>query len=417
VDRGGLLKLRIALLCHPGFGGSARVAVELAARLSQRGHDVHLFARSEPFGASAFPEGVTFHRLDGGPAASAPGQLDVRWSVSEIRRAADGLARILAQLSIDIVHFHYADPFALIAESVSYRLGASCPALVGTLHGTGVTAERTWVGRGLLRRALTQLDAITTVSASHAELSVDIFKLPEPPLVVPNFVDPAQFHPVALRTEGPPRIVHISNFREVKDPERMARIFLALRRDVDVDLWLVGDGPLMPAVRAILACDSAAANVRFFGFRRQVQPILADADLLLLTSREESFSMAALEAAACAVPAVAPNVGGLPEVVGDGGVLYDSDDDQAAIDAALTLLYDPARRHAAVMAALARAALFSADAVVPRYETLYRRLLSVDARVLLDDSSMTMSPAFRSAADEQRRWPVLPRCGGFDANV
>jgi L-malate glycosyltransferase len=411
------LKLRIALLCHPGFGGSARVAVELAACLGQRGHDVHLFARSAPFGGSAFPEEVTFHRLDGGPAASAPGQLDVRWSASEIRRAADGLARILVQLSIDIVHFHYADPFALIAERVSYRLGASCPALVGTLHGTDVTAERTWVGHGLLRRALMQLDAITTVSVSHAGLSADIFKLPEPPIVVPNFVDRAQFHPVALRTQGPPRIVHMSNFREVKDPERMARVFLALRRDVDVELWLVGDGPLLPAVRAILAHGSAAAHVRFFGFRRRVQPILADADLLLLTSREESFSMAALEAAACAVPAVAPNVGGLPEVVGNGGVLYAHDDDQAAIDAALTLLCDPARRQAAATAALARAALFWTDAVVQRYETLYRRLLSADTEVLLDDASMTMSTALRSRLMSNVAGQYYRADGGLDADV
>jgi N-acetyl-alpha-D-glucosaminyl L-malate synthase BshA len=369
-------KLRVGLLCHPGFGGSARVAVELAGRLGQRGHDVHLFSRSRPFGITVLPPGITFHRLDGGTASGPLAQLDVDWSAEEIQRAADDLAHVVVQHSIGVVHVHYADPFALIAERVRNRLGALCPVIIGTLHGTDVTAQRRFPDQRALRRALIQLDAITTVSDSHAVLSARVFELPEPPLVVSNFVDLEQFHPATQRTEGPPRIVHMSNFREVKNPERTARIFLAVRHHVDADLWLVGDGPLMPAVRAILARGSSESHVRFFGLRRRIQPILADADLLLLTSREESFSMAALEAAACAVPTVAPDVGGLPEVVGDGGVLYDGDDDQAATDAVLTLLRNPARRQTAATTSLAQATRFSAESIVPRYEALYRLLLA-----------------------------------------
>jgi glycosyltransferase involved in cell wall biosynthesis len=119
--------------------------------------------------------------------------------------------------------------------------------------------------------------------------------------------------------------------------------------------------------------------------------------------------MAALEAAAYGVPAVAPNVGWTVGVVADGDVLYARNDAQAAIDAVLTLLCDPARRHAAAVAALARATLFSTDAIVPRYEALYRRLLTPDADAVLDRSSMEMSTASRDAADEERRPPALPR--------
>jgi glycosyltransferase involved in cell wall biosynthesis len=168
----------------------------------------------------------------------------------------------------------------------------------------------------------------------------------------------------------------VSNFREVKDPQRMARVFLRVRRAVDAELWLVGDGPMMPAVRAMLARSCEAGDVRFLGLRREVQPILADMDLLLLTSKEESFSMVTLEAAACGVPTTAPDVGGLPEVIGDGGVLYDRDDDQAAVDAVLALLRDPARLQILAKAALAQAERFGADVIVPRYEALYRLILA-----------------------------------------
>jgi L-malate glycosyltransferase len=370
------LKVRVGVLCHPSVGGSARVAVELAAQLAQRGHDVHIFSRSKPFGLGADLRGAAFCALDGGTAELAPGHLDLAWSAAEIRRAATRLALSVQERSIQVLHFHYADPFAFLVEEVRRILGAAGPAIIGTLHGTDVTTRRDPADLVTLRRALLRLDALTAVSASHAALATETFKLSLVPLVIPNFADLSKFYPLPTRTPGRPRVVHMSNFREVKDPLRMSRVFLRARRGVDAELWLVGDGPMMPAVRTILAGSCEAGDVRFLGLRLEVQPILADMDLLLLTSREESFSMVTLEAAACGVPAVAPDVGGLPEVVGDGGVLYGRDDEQAAVDAVLGVLRDPARRQTLAKAALVQAQRFSADVIVPRYEALYQLVLA-----------------------------------------
>lgn len=367
------VQLRIGLLCHPSVGGSARVAVELAAQLGRRGHDVHLFARSRPFGLAEGPPGVSFCALDGGAAAAEPGVLDLGWSEWDIRRAAAGLARSVKERSIDILHFHYAAPFALIADEVRRRLGHARPAIIGTLHGTDVTADRDPAEQRAIRSALLRLDAVTAVSANHAALAANTLGLGELPAVIPNFVDQRRFYPHPERTPGRPRVVHMSNFRAVKDPLRMARIFQTVRRSVDAELWLVGDGAMLPAVRTSLA--GCADAVRFLGLRREVRPVLADTDVLLLTSKEESFSLATLEAAACAVPTVAPDVGGLPEVIGGGGVLYDQDDDQAAVDAVLGLLCDPQRHRLMATAALAQAERFSADVIVPRYEALYQLVL------------------------------------------
>lgn len=374
------MKLRVGLLCHPSVGGSARVAVELASQLAQRGHDVHLFSRSKPFGMGTDLRGAAFCALDGGAAELAPGHLDLGWSADEIRRAATRLARSVQERSIQVLHLHYGDPFAIIAEKVRRRLGAACPAIIGTLHGTDVTTRRDPADLLMFRRALLRLDALTTVSANHAALAAETFKLGRVPVVIPNFADLSKFYPLPTRTLGRPRVVHVSNFREVKDPQRMSRVFLRVRRAVDAELWLMGDGPMMPAVRTILAEGCEAGDVRFLGLRHDVQPILADMDLLLLTSREESFSMATLEAAACGVPAIAPDVGGLPAVVGGGGVLYDRHDDQAAVDAVVGVLRDPARRQTLAKAALAQAQRFSADVIVPRYEALYRHILARQSR-------------------------------------
>lgn len=374
------VKLRVGVLCHPSVGGSARVAVELAAQLAQRGHDVHLFARSKPFWMSGDLRGAAFCALDGRAAELAPGHLDLEWSASEIRRAAVGLARSIQERSIQVLHFHYAAPFALIAENVRRLLGAASPAIIGTLHGTDVTTRRGAADLVALREALLRLDALTAVSYNHAALAAETFGLSRAPLVISNFTDLSKFYPLPTRPPGRPRVVHVSNFRAVKDPLRMSRVFLQVRCAIDAELWLVGDGPMMPAVRTILAGSSAAGDVWFHGLRTEVQPILADTDVLLLTSREESFSMVALEAAACGVPTVAPDVGGLPEVVGDGGVLYDRDDEQSAADALLGLLRDPARRETLAKAALVQAQRFSANVVVPQYEALYQLALAEQSR-------------------------------------
>ena len=107
------------------------------------------------------------------------------------------------------------------------------------------------------------------------------------------------------------------------------------------------------------------------------EAILPHTDVLLMTSRSESFCLAALEAAACGVPTVAPRVGGLPELVRDGvsGLLFEDGDEDAGVDALVTLLQDDLLRARMGRAARAVATEFAATAVVPRYEALYRELL------------------------------------------
>jgi glycosyltransferase involved in cell wall biosynthesis len=94
----------------------------------------------------------------------------------------------------------------------------------------------------------------------------------------------------------------------------------------------------------------------------------------------ESFGLAALEAMACGVPAVASRVGGLPEVVTDGvdGYLVPVDDTQAVAEAALRLLED-AELHARVAAAARRTAetRFTTTEIIPQYEQLYREIAGV----------------------------------------
>jgi L-malate glycosyltransferase len=336
---------------------------------------VALFARTRPMGIEAFGPGVRFIGLNGDDPTPASDRLEAECTAGDVRRMVERILPVAQAL--DVLHFHYAVPFSTVTDEVRRRLGPRSPRLVGTLHGTDVTVfGQRRLGRAGLIRQLAALDALTTVSHSHAGLVTKVFRIP-PPLVIPNFVNAERFRPApGPRPNGRLRVLHVSNFRPVKDPEMVARVFARVMREIDAELWLVGDGQAMRSVQRVVRAAGVDGDVRLFGLRSDVAPIVRAADLLLVTSRAESFCLAALEAAACAVPAVASRVGGLPEVVADGetGILYEPGDERAATEAVLALARDPGRLRLMGAAARARARRFSADAIVSRYEELYRGL-------------------------------------------
>ncbi len=382
--------MRIGIMCLSGMGGSARIATQLAGHLARRGHRVHVFARTTPPGAEILAPWVTLHTVTPNLEAHIhPASLYLDWGPADLDAFLSHILNVIATEGLDVLHFHYAVPFAALAAEVRRRLGRAAPLLVGTLHGTDVsTVGRDPVHGPALARALAELDALTTVSVSHAVLAAQLFRLTTPPLVIPNFVDLAAFKPASPRPAdggalpARPRIAHVSNFRPVKDSQSMARIFLEIRQAIDAELWLIGEGPDMPAVRSILQQAGAEKDVRYWGLHSDVAATLAQTHLLLMTSLSESFCLAALEAMACGVPVLAPRVGGLPEVVLSGvtGWLFPPGDHATAARLAVALLSDRAHYDAMSAAAIRCAARFGHEQVVPVYEALYARLLARRSR-------------------------------------
>jgi glycosyltransferase involved in cell wall biosynthesis len=108
-----------------------------------------------------------------------------------------------------------------------------------------------------------------------------------------------------------------------------------------------------------------------------IEDYLQVADVGLFTSESESFCLSILEAMSFGCPSVASRVGGIPEVIEDNvtGVLTPFGDVDAYAGAVTDLIRDPARRTVLGHAARHRAREhFSARAIVPRYEELYRRV-------------------------------------------
>lgn len=290
--------MKIGVMCHSSFGGSTRVATELASELARRGHRVHLFTRTMPFGCWGQASGVVLHRIvPDDENIIHPAKLYTDWPPSELQTFLSRLLQVITDEGLDLLHFHYAVPFAFLAGEVKRELRGAAPMLIGTLHGTDVTIHgRDPIKGAYLAATLLNRDALTTVSRSHAHLSKEVFGLSAFPRVIPNFVDLSEFRPRHRPRLSIPRIVHVSNFRPVKDPQSAARIFLRIREKMNAELWLIGDGQEMDEIKFIFKQNAFGNDVHFLGLRCDVPSILAQADLLLVTSLHESFCLAALEA-------------------------------------------------------------------------------------------------------------------------
>jgi L-malate glycosyltransferase len=384
--------VKIGITCYPTYGGSGTVATELGIELAQRGHEVHFISYAHPYRLPRFLERVYFHEVE-----------VARYPLFEYPPYDLALAATMHDVALreelDLLHAHYAIPHATSAWIAKQMLGEAHPLrVVTTLHGTDITLvgqERTFYE--ITRFSIARSHGITAVSEYLKAETVKHFAVPAASIeVVPNFVDTDRYrrdrhacNKAALIGRDEKMLMHISNFRPVKRVVDVVRAFALVAREVPSRLVMVGDGPDRADAAAEAERLGVAQRVVFLGKQDSVAELLACADLFLLPSESESFGLSALEAMASGVPVIATTVGGLPEVVEDGvsGCLTAVGDVDAMADAAVALLRDPQRWHAASMAARATAVeRFGAPAVVARYESYYRSVLERPAE---NDTSRT----------------------------
>ncbi|MGY1812678.1 glycosyltransferase family 4 protein [Blastococcus sp. SYSU D00820] len=289
---------------------------------------------------------------------------------------------------VDVVHAHQGEDLATLPLGRLAARRHGCP-LVVTLHcsvGHTLTGRsvRTrllralggWIERSAVRRA----DAVVVLT-DRAAAAVRADGVPAGRVTtIPSGFDPALFAPGGADLFpglGRPRIGYVGRLAPQKRADLLVEAFGRMREEAQ--LVVVGDGPDRALVGQRIAESPARERITATGFveHSAVPAVLGSLDVLVLPSAYEEMGSVLTEAMAAGLPAVASAVGGIPEVVADGGTgLLVPPGDVGALAAALDrLVADPALRERLARGARERARGYAWPHLAARVADVYARAL------------------------------------------
>ena len=373
--------LRIALLAYRGdpfCGGQGVYVRNLSRELVALGHSVEVFAgqpypvvdagvrltplpsldlyrqpdpfrvpkRSEyrdlidvlEFGVmctAGFPEPLTFSLRAARELRRRAGEFDI---VHDNQSLGYGLLDIHRRLPIvQTIHHPITVDRRMDLEHVTGKKRLSM------LRWYGFTTMQRRVARRIGR-------AITVSSSSAADIARDFGLNPRRIHVVPVGIDPAMFRPLPDVERVPGRIITTASADvPLKGLVILLEAVAKLLVEHDVELVVVGKRKRGGATDAALARLGIEHAVRFVSGidDEELVRLLNSAQVAVVPSLYEGFSLPAIEAMACGTPLVATSGGALPEVVGTGGdtarIVEPGDPSALAMEIA-SLLEDPEAR-------------------------------------------------------------------------
>jgi glycosyltransferase involved in cell wall biosynthesis len=308
--------------------------------------------------------------------------LNRRW----LPQASLALARWLRREPVDVLHVHSQEA-GLFARALGRLAGR--PAILYTPQSIDIRRAR-WQAMYARweRMAAHWTDQIIAVDEADRRRLIH-WGIPAWKVVtIPNGIDVAD---PAFTCLGPgersrllaplgldptrPVVMQVGRLSAQKDPLS----FVAGAAQVadacpDVQLVLVGDGPLRDDVVTTIRRTGLGTRIFCAGWLDQARRLMAAADIITLTSRWEGMPYALLEAMACGRPVVATAVNGCPELVVDGltGFLVPPGDVSAWAQRVIQVVKNPVL--AASLGQSGRQRVeeqFSLPRLVARIESLY----------------------------------------------
>jgi len=143
---------------------------------------------------------------------------------------------------------------------------------------------------------------------------------------------------------SPPTIIMVARFQKPKDHISLIKALYQLK-DLEWNLQLVGeDGGLQESVKALVTQLKMEERIKFLGNRPDVDSLLSDAQVFVLSSFWEGLPLSILEAMRAGLPVIASNAGGVKEAVIDGKTGFIVNDFNELVKSLKALILSPKRR-------------------------------------------------------------------------
>lgn len=282
-----------------------------------------------------------------------------------------------------IVHTH---DFMGCLYGVGSKWFYDIPVTITTLHGDPNRYQK-WK-LILLRFLLRKTDKVICVSHAIRKECIKIFKLPFHKFVtIYNGVNLERFNPDQVVCEkittesekGNVIIGTVGRLFPFKGHQYLIRAMtLVLQQVTNVNLWIIGDGPLRQFLESLVAELGISEYVVFLGEHADIPQLILQMDIFVLPSLTEGLPLTVLEALAMEKPVIASNVGGIPEFIEDSysGILVEPRDSAGLAHVILKLLSN--KEKAKELAANGRRLVsthFSSEYIASQIAALYTNCL------------------------------------------
>lgn len=287
--------------------------------------------------------------------------------------------RALRRRPVDIIDVH-EEPCSLAAAELRLLRRLLQPSATLLLYSAQNICKRyPWPFRSLERAALREASAVYVCNEEAGRvLRRKGFK--GRIMVLPLGVDVARFAPALKNQPGNGSALRIGYVGRLDQHKGVQVVLDAIGDEPGWQLEVVGDGEHAGKLKAKAA--DVGARVRFRGYvpNAELPELYRSFDLLVVpslptSSWDEQFCRVAVEAMASGVPVVASATGALPEVVGEGGLLFPPGDSQALRSLIQRLAKDREGRKALGEQARAWSARFAWEAVAAGHRAVYDAVL------------------------------------------
>lgn len=197
----------------------------------------------------------------------------------------------------------------------------------------------------LLRNA----DSVRVVSMRLKQKLTNEFDVPANRITVcPIFIDHERIqneqsqHPLSLEPHHPFTFITVGRCVPVKNVALQIRALQSVNRQYPARLIIVGDGPLRAHLENVALREQVDHLVLFCGAQREISPYFAMADCFLLTSNEEGYGLAPIEAACAGLPVIMTDVGCAGEVLKpeENALIIPPNNEQALVAAMCRMIAD-----------------------------------------------------------------------------
>lgn len=371
----------VTIVAHDagGIGGMERVLEELINGLLKAGHSVTVVARRCDLPAHARLRWIRV------PGPARPFPVAYPWFfiagsllVWRHRRGVLHSTGAIVFNRVDLATVHWCH---LGAAAKANLFGHRRPGLAYRLNGW-IALRLSRLGERLCYRPGRTRRLVAVSAGVEDELAEHFPRLRGYMSVIPNAVDHAAFHPDPAARARQRRLLGLADEDFValfvaSDWERkgLPVIVEAAARTPRCHLLVVGKGDSDRYLR-LAGLHGAAGRIHFVGPAREPAAYYAAADVFVLASAYESFSLATYEAAATGLPLLAARVSGVEDILADGWNGWFVERDAGSIAGRLSQLAgDQSLRKTMAERARLSSEPFRWEPVVESYIRQYRDIL------------------------------------------